>query len=58
MVIKKLFDAHENQIIENRRWFHRHPEVSFEEKVTSERICEKLEEMGIPYERCCQVMAL
>lgn len=51
MDIKKLFDAHENEIIENRRWFHRHPEVSFEEKITSERICQKLEDMGIPYER-------
>lgn len=51
MDIKKLFDDHEHEIIENRRWFHRHPEVSFEEKVTSERICQKLEEMGIPYER-------
>lgn len=51
MDIKKLFDAHENEIIENRRWFHRHPEVSFEEKETSERICKKLEEMGIPYEK-------
>lgn len=50
MDIKKLFDAHEEEIIENRRWFHRHPEVSFKEKETSERICKKLEEMGIPYE--------
>lgn len=51
MDIKQLFDAHEHEIVENRRWFHRHPEVSFEEKETSARICEKLEEMGIPYER-------
>jgi len=51
MEIKKLFDNHEQEVIENRRWFHRHPEVPFEEKETSERICQKLEEMGIPYEK-------
>lgn len=50
MDIKELFDSCENEIIENRRWFHRHPEVSLKEKMTSAEICKKLEEMGISYE--------
>ena len=50
MKIEELFDAVEDKIIEDRRWFHRHPEVSLEEKMTSEYICKRLEEMGISYE--------
>ena len=50
MRIKELFDAVESKIIEDRRWFHRHPEVSLQEKMTSEQICKRLEEMGIAYE--------
>ena len=50
MDIKKLFDAYENEIIEDRHWFHRHPELSHKEKVTSEKICARLDEMGVSYE--------
>lgn len=50
MEIKKLFDDYENEIIENRRWFHQHPEVSLKEKKTSEKIKEELDKMGISYE--------
>lgn len=41
----------EQYMIEMRRWFHEHPEISLEEKETSEKIMEELEGMGIPYEK-------
>lgn len=50
MEIKNLFDDYENEIIENRRWFHQHPEVSLKERETSEKIKEELDKMGISYE--------
>ncbi len=49
MDVKKLYDEQEAYIIEMRRWFHRHPEVSLQEKNTSAKIREELENMGIPY---------
>lgn len=36
-----------NEIIENRRYFHKYPELSFQEFNTSKVIEEKLEDMGI-----------
>tara|TARA_Y100000768_G_scaffold100436_1_gene73397 strand:- start:1152 stop:2333 length:1182 start_codon:yes stop_codon:yes gene_type:complete len=39
----------EKEIIDNRRYFHKHPELSFKEYNTSKIIVEKLEEMKIPY---------
>lgn len=50
MDVKKLYDEQETYIIEMRRWFHRHPEVSLKEKNTSLKIREELKSMGIPYE--------
>lgn len=49
--IKKL--AHEvfPYVVEMRRDFHRHPEPSFEEFRTTDRIAEELDKMGIPYRR-------
>jgi len=41
----------ENQIIAFRRELHRHPELSFREFETSNRIAARLEEAGIPYKR-------
>lgn len=49
MDVKKLYDEQEAYIIEMRRWFHRHPEVSLQEKNTSAKIREELEKMGVPY---------
>ena len=34
-----------------RRDLHRHPELSDEEERTSEKVCEALEELGIPYRK-------
>lgn len=46
----KLFQESESYIIGLRRWFHQHPEVSFQEKETSAKIKEELTLLGIPYE--------
>lgn len=43
--------AKKNQpyVVEMRRKFHRHPELSGKEVFTSSTICEELDKMGIPY---------
>lgn len=46
----KKFKEAEPYIIEMRRWFHQHPELSLKEKETSEKIKEELDKMGIPHE--------
>lgn len=38
-------------MIQMRRWFHEHPELSLKEKNTSYKIQEELKQMGIPYEQ-------
>lgn len=48
--LKTMFREAEPYIIEMRRWFHRHPEVSLEEKATSAKIKEELTAMGIQWE--------
>ena len=50
MDVKKLYDDYEAYIIEMRRWFHRHPELSLKEQNTSRKIQEELQGMGIPFE--------
>ena len=40
MDVKKLYDDYEAYIIEMRRWFHRHPELSLKEQNTSRKIQE------------------
>lgn len=50
MNIKEWFDKDEAEIIEQRKWFHRHPEVSFKEEKTSTKIKEELTKLGIPYQ--------
>lgn len=49
--VRKL--AHEvwPYVVEMRRDFHRHPEPSFQEFRTTDRIAEELDKMGIPYRR-------
>lgn len=50
MDIKSLCTQAEPYIIEMRRWFHLHPEVSLKEVDTSKKIREELDKMGIPYD--------
>lgn len=39
--------ALENEMIENRRWFHAHPELSFQEFQTAKKVVEILKGFGI-----------
>ena len=47
MTVKQLIEKNHDYILEMRREFHRHPELSCQEERTSSRICEELEKMGI-----------
>ena len=38
------------RLVALRRWFHRHPELSFQEAETAERIISELTRLGIKYE--------
>lgn len=49
--IRELGRAAEPYIIERRRHFHRHPELSLREFETTDTIARELDAMGIPYER-------
>jgi amidohydrolase len=40
-----------NEVVDNRRHLHSHPELSFEEVNTSAFIAKKLDELGLKYER-------
>ena len=46
-IVKKLVDAHEDQLKEFRHHLHANPELSFEEYKTAEFIRENLKKMGI-----------
>ncbi len=48
--IEKMVQKYEKYIISMRREFHMYPEISFEETRTSQRICEELEKINIPYQ--------
>ena len=50
MDIAGLARKWEKYVIDLRRDFHRHPELSFQEERTSGRVREELDKMGIPYE--------
>ena len=47
MNFRDIAEQNENWIIEQRRYFHAHPELSFEEKNTTHEIGKCLEEMGL-----------
>ena len=46
-IIKRLAHAQRDQIIEWRRWMHRHPDLSQQEYGTMEFVAERLREMGL-----------
>lgn len=48
MNIKKLAEKHNEYIINQRRYFHKNPELSFQETNTTKVLKEQLEAMGIP----------
>ena len=48
MNIRELAEKHDSYIIEQRRFFHRIPELSFQEVETTKALKERLEVMGIP----------
>lgn len=47
--IKAITAENRSIVLENRRWLHQHPELSFEELNTSEYIQKKLTELGIEF---------
>lgn len=51
MNTKDLAKKNESYIVEQRRYFHMHPELSLEEFETTEYIAKELDKMGIPYIR-------
>jgi amidohydrolase len=51
MNYKDLAEKTESYIIERRRWFHRHPELSWEEFRTTDEIASELEKMGLKVHR-------
>ena len=51
MNTKELAQKYESYIIEQRRYFHRHPELSLEEFETTDYIAKELDKMSIPYIR-------
>jgi amidohydrolase len=49
--IEQKVAEQKDYIINMRRWFHENPEVSGQEKVTSEKLEEEFKAMGLSYER-------
>ena len=47
-MIKKLVDAYGQKLIDNRRYLHAHPELSFKETQTAAWIRQHLQAAGIP----------
>lgn len=43
-------DTLSSRLVTLRRWFHQHPELSFEEADTAQRIITELGQLGIPYQ--------
>ena len=47
-VVKKLVAEYGSQLIENRRYLHAHPELSFHETNTAQWVRSRLQKAGIP----------
>jgi amidohydrolase len=54
MELEKLIEEIKPYVVEMRHYFHAHPEKSWNEYKTAERIEEELGKMGIPFERVCK----
>lgn len=52
MDIKEISIKYNDYLIEMRRYFHRHPEISCKEYNTSKKIKKELEKIGIPWITC------
>ena len=50
-LIKRMGACCEGDIIELRRYFHEHPELSGHEVMTSEKLCQELDALGVEYSR-------
>ncbi|MDO5755198.1 MAG: amidohydrolase [Tissierellia bacterium] len=48
--MKKYAEEYKDYVKDWRRYFHAHPELSFEEFETTKTVAEELEKLGIPYE--------
>ena len=53
MNVMELARKENEYIVSMRRYFHENPEVSWKEENTSNRICQELDQMNIPYVRVC-----
>ncbi len=49
--IKQFIQSISSQLISDRRYFHSHPELSFQEFNTMNYICNRLDELGISYRK-------
>ena len=49
--IQKFSEQVFTEVVEHYHWLHRHPELSYREKLTSEYICHFLEVENIPYRK-------
>lgn len=47
--VYKVIDQLYNRMVDDRRYLHQHPELSFEEKETAKYISKRYDELGIPY---------
>lgn len=48
--MKEYVEKYKDYVRDMRRYFHKHPELSYEEFETTKKIAEELDAMGIPYE--------
>lgn len=58
MRIESIVKNVEDYVIEQRRYFHENPELSWQEYNTSKRVQEELEKMGIPFETGCETAVI
>ena len=52
MNVKETVKDYKDYLIEMRRWFHQHPEVSMKEYETSKKIKDELDKMGVEWVPC------
>lgn len=47
--VKQYILEHEDELIQNRRYLHQHPELSLEEFKTTQFIAQELDKLKVPY---------